>query len=167
MGKKRTQLEKYYAKGWLVWGDTRITSEDRLEAGKRFYNLYLACRFDSPVPDVTKPRVDRTPTYTVSENIQTAREKYTRAIKRLKYTAEGRERIIRHVIIDNRACPVQFVTRQQYEHDLLLFKHYLSRGLDDLFYFFGGRLTKTKSRNYSNMPYFWANMGRYFDECGK
>lgn len=164
---KKTQLEKYYAKGWLVWGDTRISSEDRLEAGKRFYDLYLACRFDLPIPDVTQPRVDRTPTYSVPDNIQAAREKYARALKRLKTAAEGREQIIRHVIIEDKVCPVQYITKQQYEHDLSLFKHYLNKGLDDLFYFFGGKLPLPKDRHYSNTPYFWASMGRFFDECGE
>lgn len=33
---EKSQLEKYYAKGWLVYGDKNISSEERLAAALLF-----------------------------------------------------------------------------------------------------------------------------------
>lgn len=60
MGK--SQLEKYYAKGWLVYGDKNISSEERLAAGIAFWEEHESCQYGTVrLPDLAQPKVDYTP----------------------------------------------------------------------------------------------------------
>ena len=56
---RQSVLEKYKSKGWLSFGDSRYSEDDRMKAGCRIAQDYYHGRFVAEgIIDYTKPRGD-------------------------------------------------------------------------------------------------------------
>lgn len=146
MGK--SQLEKYYAKGWLVYGDKNISSEERLAAGIAFWEEHESCQYGTVrLPDLAQPKVDYTPKMSTPVFLLDARAKFEKAQKKL---TEGQRRIIGRVCLQNKPISAVGVNFAEYNHNLELGKECLCRGLDRLVIHYGGKRTKPQLRGYSD-----------------
>lgn len=146
MGK--SQLEKYYAKGWLVYGDKNISSEERLAAGIAFWEEHEACQYGTVrLPDLEQPKVDYTPKLNTPVFLLDARSKFEKAEKKL---TECQRKLLFRVLLSNLPIATQGATIAEYKHNLELCKECLCRGLDRLVIHYGGKRNRPQLKGYGD-----------------
>lgn len=146
MGK--SQLEKYYAKGWLVYGDKNISSEERLAAGIAFWEEHESCQYGTVrLPDLAQPKVDYTPKMSTPVFLLDARAKFEKAQKKL---TEGQRKLLFRVLLSNLPIATQGATIAEYKHNLELCKECLCRGLDRLVIHYGGKRNRPQLKGYGD-----------------
>lgn len=149
---KKTQLEKYYAKGWLAYGAKDISSEERLEAGRTFWEEHEACQYGTVrLPDLEQPKVDYTPKLNTPVFLLDARSKFEKAEKKL---TKGQKKVLNRVVLLN--LPITTVGKKfsEYNHNLELCKECLCRGLDRLVIHYGGKRNHPQLKGYAKEG-FW------------
>lgn len=146
MGK--SQLEKYYAKGWLVYGDKNISSEERLAAGIAFWEEHESCQYGTVrLPDLEQPKVDYTPKLNTPVFLLDARSKFEKAEKKL---TECQRKLLFRVLLSNLPIATQGATIAEYKHNLELCKECLCRGLDRLVIHYGGKRNRPQLKGYGD-----------------
>lgn len=137
MIKKLNQLEKCKVKGWLDFGDKRITSLDRLQAGNKLFIDFTKCCFPSArAINYEQDRVDGGNMKNLSESIIMARHRFNQAIKIFpKYSPQWF--MVQAIVLEDRKVVVRKMTSRQYNHEMELLKEDLCQGLDALAYHYG------------------------------
>ena len=149
---KKTQLEKYYAKGWLAYGAKDISSEERLDAGRTFWEEHEACQYGTVrLPDLEQPKVDYTPKMSTPAFLLDARGKFEKAENKL---TKGQKKVLNRVVLLN--LPITTVGKKfsEYNHNLELCKECLCRGLDRLVIHYGGKRNHPQPKGYAKEG-FW------------
>lgn len=148
-------LDKYLAKGWLVFGCGLYSAEDRAKAGKRLAEDYYLSRFvSSGIIDYTKPRVDSSIVNSISDSAMDARQRYIQAMRALN---NKQAFVIRKICVENEPVKIPNIYAAQYRHDIELLKSELCGGLDALVNHYWGKV-------YTRRPKITATVGASFWE---
>lgn len=147
--KKLNQLEKYKNKGWLDFGDKRITALDRLQAGRRLFVDFTNCCLPSArAINYELDRVDGGNMREIPESVAIARQKFHEAIRIFpKYSPEWWT--VQIIVLEDRKICLRKLTSQQYNHEMEMLKEDLCRGLDMLAFHYGVTPIKPVIRSYT------------------
>lgn len=135
-------IERYYEKGWLNHGDSRLTPEIRLEAADRLAADFYFSRFpQNSAIDWQKERVDGGLNKTEPAAVLDARDRFFKAIKSIP--AEFWP-VVQDVVLYETRPDIGGATKAMYNELLAVFKRDLCRGLDRLAFHYGVRIVRHK-----------------------
>lgn len=138
----QTQLEKYYDKGWLRFGNRRIYQAEKLSAGKRFQQDFYHSRIDTMTAiNWAKEKVDTSLNAEVPPFVWDARNRFIKALRAIK---KENLSAIQTVVLEDKPVAVEKEDASQYAHDHALAQHFLCCGLDDLAIHYGWKPVKQK-----------------------
>ena len=134
--KKLNQLEKCKLKGWLDFGDERITSLDRLQAGQRLWTDFVKSALPSPKAiNFEADHVDGGNMKQMPESVAMARQRFHEAIRSIKYYPAWF--MVRTIVLEDRKVVIRGVSKRQHNHEIEMLKGDLCRGLDTLAWHYG------------------------------
>jgi len=146
--RKLCQLEKYKLKGWLDFGDKRINSLDRLQAGKRLWMDFMKSGlWTSKAINLDAVRVDGGNMKEIPESVALARQKFNQAMLAVPEYAEWY--LVREIVLYDHKVFIKKTTSAQYNHEIEMMKEDLCRGLDKLAYHYGVTVYKPKIVSYT------------------
>ena len=149
---KLNQLEKYYQKGWLRFGNRSIRAEDKLSAGLQLQrDFYKSGLFTMKAIDLEKARVDTSINAELPPEIWDARKRFFNALRAVK---SDNLKAVQIVVLDDKPIVIAKESAVQYAHDHALAQHFLCCGLDDLAIHYGCKPVKAKVVGF-NKANFW------------
>lgn len=135
-------IERYFQKGWLEFGDKRLTGDIRLDSATRLASDFYYSRFpQAGATDYTKDRVDGGQNKTEPESVLIARDRFFKAMKSIP---QEFRKLIRDIVLFEKRPLIAGMTKRQYDYNLHLMKVDLCRGLDRLACHYGARPTNCK-----------------------
>lgn len=147
MFKRLNQLEKVHKKGWLNFGDKRISPLDRLQAGRRLWMDFTKSAFPHPqAVDFDAIRVDGGNMKEMPESVAMARQRLNQAIKAVPDYREWF--VVREIAIYDRKVGIRKTSSADYNHEMELLKEDLCRGLDKLAWHYGLSVFKPRIVSY-------------------
>lgn len=163
---RQSVLEKYKSKGWLSFGNSRYSEDDRMKAGCRIAQDYYHGRFVAEgIIDYTKPRVDNSVRNELSPAVLDAR---TRFIKAMSCLDKKQSFVIRQICCENAPIKIPNIRKDQYIHDLELLKETVCRGLDCLIEHYWGKLKVPRPQIVGMATVgFWDDIESYYKEMRK
>lgn len=133
-------IERYYEKGWLNYGDRRLSPEIRLEAADRLAADFYFSRFqNASAVDWQKERVDGGYNKPEPAAVLDARGRFFRAIKEIPPEFWP---AVQDVVLYERRPEIE--NNCLYKSRLYMFKVDLCRGLDRLAWHYGARPSNRK-----------------------
>lgn len=156
-------LEKYAAKGWLNFGNPKLTKNDRLDAGAWFYRDYMKGRINTlKAVDWMKEQVDGGK-QGLSPDVWDARVRFGKALRAINANYLP---VVRQVVLFHRPLNIRKITSAQYNHDLELAKEILCCGLDNLVFHYGVKIRRPKIKSYGGYKLF-DDMEEWINEMEK
>lgn len=137
-----TLIERYFEKGWLEFGDHRLTPEIRLEAADRLAADFYFSRFpQNSAIDWQKERVDGGLNKCEPTAVLDARDRFFKAIKAIPSEFWP---VVQDVVLYETRPDIGGATKAMYNELLAVFKRDLCRGLDRLALHYGVRIVRHK-----------------------
>lgn len=161
--KKLNQLEKCKVKGWLDFGDKRITALDRLQAGQRLFIDYTkSCLPSTKAINFELDRVDGGNMKEMPESVAMARQRFHEAIRAIKEYSVWF--MVRTIVLEDRKVGLRKLSSHQYNHEMELMKEDLCQGLDILAFHYGFTPCKPRAiRSFAFVDEDYVEMPRRYE----
>lgn len=162
---KQTLIERYHAKGWLDFGDRRLTADDRLNAAEVLQRDFEKSRFPaSKAVDLSTPRVDGGNMKNEPDSVLRARDRYFKAVQ----AVSGQYWLtVRTICLYNEPEETDCaVNDRRYKHELEMIKDRLCRGLDNLVFHYGINLRRPQIKGMNKVD-IWEDFTEYLKRIKK